>query len=111
MLMFAAMNWPRLAADLVLIAHTAFIAFVLFGLLLTWAGYFAGWRWVRSFGFRATHLAAIGYVVIQAYFGIVCPLTVVESNLRERSGQIAYDDRGFIHHWLHNLIFFDAPGW
>ena len=105
------MTWPRLAADLVLILHTGFIAFVLFGLLLTWVGYFAGWQWVRSFGFRAAHLAAIAYVVIQTYFGIVCPLTSLENYLRHRAGQTAYDEHGFIQHWLHNLIFFAAPGW
>jgi hypothetical protein len=105
------MNWPRLAADLVLIAHTGFIAFVLFGLLLTWVGYFAGWNWTRGLTFRATHLAAIGFVVVQSFAGIVCPLTILENMLRERAGQAAYGDRGFIHHWLHNLIFFSAPPW
>ena len=105
------MNWPRIAADLTLILHTAFIAFVLVGLILTWIGIFARWRWVRGFGFRATHMAAIVFVVVQAYFGIVCPLTILENNLRVRAGQSAYGDRGFIHHWLHNLIFFDAPSW
>jgi hypothetical protein len=111
MLIFANMNWPRIAADLVLIAHVAFIGFVLFGLVVTWLGILFGWRWVRGFGFRAAHLLAIGFVVIQAYFGIVCPLTVLENNLRVRGGQQAYGSRGFISHWLHNLIFFDAPSW
>ena len=105
------MNWPRVFADLVLILHTAFIAFVLVGLILTWLGIFLRWRWVRGFSFRAAHMAAIAYVVVQALFGIVCPLTIWENQLRVRAGQTAYDDRGFIHHWLHNLIFFDAPSW
>ena len=105
------MNWPRIAADLVLVVHTAFIAFVLVGLILTWVGIFRGWRWVRGFGFRATHMATILFVVAQAYFGIVCPLTILENDLRLRAGQPAYGDRGFIHHWLHDLIFFDAPSW
>jgi hypothetical protein len=105
------MNWPRVFADLILVLHTAFIAFVLVGLVLTWVGIFRRWRWVRGFAFRAAHLAAIGYVVVQAYFGIVCPLTIWENQLRVRAGQTAYGDRGFIHHWLHDLIFFDAPSW
>jgi len=105
------MNWPRIGADAVLILHTAFIAFVLLGLIVTWIGIFRRWRWVRGFGFRATHMLAIGFVVVQAYFGIVCPLTILENNLRQRGGQVAYGDRGFIHYWLHNLIFFDAPKW
>jgi len=111
MLISLAMNWPRVFADLVLILHTAFIAFVLVGLVLTWVGIFHRWRWVRGFGFRAAHMAAIVYVVAQAYFGIVCPLTIWENQLRVRAGQQAYSDRGFIHDWLHNLIFFDAPSW
>jgi hypothetical protein len=105
------MNWPRVFADLILVLHTAFIAFVLVGLILTWVGIFRRWRWVRGFAFRATHLAAIVFVVVQAYFGIVCPLTIWENQLRLRAGQPAYGDRGFIHHWLHDLIFFDAPSW
>jgi hypothetical protein len=105
------MNWPRIAADAVLILHTAFIAFVLFGLIVTWIGIFRRWRWVRGFTFRTAHLLAIAFVVLQAYFGIICPLTILENNLRQRAGQLAYTDRGFIHYWLHNLIFFDAPGW
>jgi hypothetical protein len=105
------MNWPRIGADAVLIGHTAFIAFVLFGLIITWIGIFRGWRWVRGFAFRATHLLAIAFVVVQSYCHIICPLTVLENNLRQRGGQLAYGDRGFIHYWLHNLIFFDAPGW
>jgi hypothetical protein len=105
------MNWPRVFADLILVAHTAFIAFVLVGLVLTWLGIFRRWRWVRGFGFRAAHMAAIAYVVVQALFGIVCPLTIWENQLRLRAGQPAYGDRGFIHYWLHDLIFFDAPSW
>jgi hypothetical protein len=105
------MNWSRTLADLILILHAAFIAFVLLGLVLTWVGIFCGWKWVRGFTFRAAHLLAIAFVVVQTYLGIVCPLTEWENRLRVAGGQQAYGDRGFIHHWLHNLIFFDAPGW
>ena len=111
MLISSTVNWSRIAADAILILHTAFIAFVLFGLVLTWVGIFLRWEWVRGFAFRAAHMLAILFVVVQAYFGIVCPLTIWENQLRLRGGQQAYGERGFIHHWLHNLIFFDAPGW
>ena len=47
------MNWPRVFADLILVLHTAFIAFVLVGLVLTWVGIIRRWRWVRGFAFRA----------------------------------------------------------
>ena len=105
------MNWPRLLADLILILHTTFIAFVVLGLLIVWVGIVGRWGWVRNFYFRAAHLLAIGYVVAQAWCGVVCPLTIWESDLRVRAGQAAYDERGFIVHWLHRLIFFEAEPW
>ena len=105
------MGWSRIAADLVLIFHTGFIAFVILGLVLTWLGYFLKWDWTRRWIFRAVHLAAIGYVVLQSYLGIVCPLTMLENNLRVRAGQDPYGNAGFIAYWLHHVIFFTAPTW
>ena len=101
----------RLLADLILILHAAFIAFVILGLVLIWAGYFLNWRWTRTWSFRLAHLAAIALVVVQAFLGIACPLTIWESKLRIRAGQDQYGEGGFIEHWLHQLIFFEAPTW
>ncbi|HEV2294258.1 MAG TPA: DUF2784 domain-containing protein [Tepidisphaeraceae bacterium] len=105
------MNGYRIAADVVLVLHTAFIAFVLFGLIVVFIGMAKRWEWVRNFWFRVAHLAAIAYVVVQALFGLVCPLTTLENNLRVRGGERAYSEGGFIQHWLHQLIFFDAEPW
>ncbi len=105
------MNGYRFLADFVLVTHTAFIAFVLFGLVAILLGMWRRWDWTRSFAFRVAHLAAIGYVVVQALFGLVCPLTDLENALRVRAGQDPYAQTGFIQHWLHKLIFFDAEPW
>jgi hypothetical protein len=101
----------RIAADAILILHTLFIAFVLFGLVLIWIGYFRSWTWTRGVAFRVAHLCAIGYVVLQSYGRIACPLTILENNLRIRGGQEPYSHNGFIADWLHRLIFFSAPSW
>lgn len=101
----------RLLADLVLITHAAFIGFVVFGLLMIVAGGALGWGWVRRPVFRLAHLGAILYVVIQAWFGVMCPLTTLESTLRERAGQDPYAPDGFIAHWLRSIIFFEASPW
>ena len=105
------MNVYRLLADLVLILHTAYIAFVLLGLVVVLLGIWRRWNWTRNLWFRAVHLASIGYVVVQAYFGVVCPLTTLESSLRVRGGQDPYAEAGFIQYWLHELIFFRAEPW
>ena len=105
------MSVYRVLAELVLILHTAFIAFVLFGLIAVLIGMAARWEWTRNFWFRAAHLAAIGYVVVQALYGMVCPLTTLENYLRSRAGQDPYGEAGFIQYWLHKLIFFDAEPW
>jgi hypothetical protein len=105
------MGWNRLAADLVLIVHAMFIAFVVLGLVLVWMGYFLKWEWTRSWVFRLAHLAAIGLVVVQAYLGVDCPLTILENRLRVAAGQDPYGDAGYIAYWLHRVIFFQASPW
>ena len=99
-----------LAADGLLIIHTLFIAFVVFGLILIITGLAGQWRWVRNPWFRFLHLGAIGIVVVQSWLGVVCPLTTWENNLRERAGDVAYAG-SFIQHWLHKLIFYQADAW
>ena len=98
------------AADLVLITHVAFVAFVVVSLPLIWCGGFCGWKWIRNPWFRTLHLAAIGLVVVQAWLGIVCPLTTLEMFLRTRAGDATYNNT-FIAHWLQQLLYYDAPPW
>ena len=100
----------RLAADAVLVFHVSYVAFVLVGFVLTVVGILARWNWVRNLWFRGLHLAAILLVVAESLLGIICPLTIWESQLRQLAGQSAY--RGdFIAQWLHDLLFFDAEPW
>jgi hypothetical protein len=100
-----------LAADVVLIVHAMFIAFVVLGLIIIWIGWFRRWRWTRGIVFRVAHLAAIALVVVQSFAGWSCPLTDLENYLRIRGGQDPYADTGCIAYWLHRVIFFTAPPW
>ena len=100
----------RALADAVLITHIAFVAFVVLGLLLILAGGFCGWRWVRNPWFRWTHLSAILIVVFEALYGIVCPLTTLENELRRRAGQTGYQG-DFIANVVHDLLFYDLTPW
>jgi hypothetical protein len=100
----------RLLADAVLSIHFAIVIFVVGGLMLVLVGNWCGWRFVNTWWFRLAHLAAIGIVVAQAWLGIVCPLTTLESWLRVQANEPAYE-ASFIEHWVSRLIYYDAPAW
>nr|WP_145550553.1 DUF2784 domain-containing protein [Variovorax boronicumulans] len=97
-------------ADAVLVLHVAIVLFVVGGLLLVVGGNLAGWRWVNHWWLRLLHLATIGFVVAEAWLGITCPLTTWEMALRLAAGQPAHAG-GFLQHWLHRLLYWDAPAW
>ena len=98
------------AAEVVLIAHAAFIVFVVGGQGLILAGWMLGWRWPRNPPFRLAHAGAIALVVLESWFGIMCPLTWLEFRLRAAAGSPLAAD-SFIGYWLQRLIFHDAPPW
>jgi len=86
------------------------VLFVIVGLVLIFAGKLAGWSWVRNRVFRIAHLAAIGVVVLQSWFGVICPLTTLEMWLRARAGGATYAG-SFMAHWLDTLLYYRAPAW
>jgi hypothetical protein len=56
------------------------------------------------------HIIAIGIVVLQSWLGMICPLTTVEQELRERAGDDIYSG-SFIAHWLETILYYQAPAW
>lgn len=97
-------------ADVILMIHVLFVVFVVGGLIVIYLGLFMQWRWVRNIWFRLAHLAGIGIVVLQSWFGVICPLTTFEMWLREQAGAQTYQG-SFIQHWLQTLLYYDAPAW
>jgi hypothetical protein len=105
--MLASVNMLSLLADLVLIIHVAFVAFVVLGFVFIWVGYFCGWRLVYDIRFRLVHLVAMGVVFAESVLGLICPLTTWEGALRMRSGEGQTYEGSFIAHWLGRILFFD----
>ena len=99
-----------LLADAVLLLHLGIVLFVVGGLVLIVAGNRFGWHWVNGWGLRIAHLGAIAVVVMESWFGIVCPLTTLEAWLRMQAGSAPYD-AGFIEHWVQRALFYSAPTW
>ena len=81
-------------ADLVLLAHAAFILFAAAGALL-----------LRRFPRVAwLHLPAVAWGVAIEWSGGICPLTPLEVWLRRRAGAAGYES-SFIEHYVTALIY------
>ena len=76
-------------ADLVLVAHLAFVVFVVAGGLLV----------LRRPRLAWIHLPVALYGVVIEYVGFVCPLTPLEVWLRRRGGEAGYEG-GFVEHYV-----------
>ena len=97
-------------ANAVLLSHVGIVLFIIGGLLLTLLGAALRWRWVKNFWFRALHLLGIVYIALEAWLGIVCPLTTLELWLRTQAGQSVYEG-DFIAYWMRQIMFYEAPPW
>ena len=84
----------RLLADTLVVAHLAFVAFVLFGGLLA-----LRWRAVPWL-----HLPAAAWGAAIEVFGWICPLTPLENRLRRAGGEAGYGG-GFVENYLLPVLY------
>jgi hypothetical protein len=84
----------RLLADVVVVTHLSFIAFVAAGGLLAWK--WPGLLWV--------HIPVVVWAVAIVTVGFTCPLTPLEKYLRDRAGESSYDG-GFVDHYLDGVVY------
>ena len=84
----------RIAADLVLVLHLAFVAFVALGGVLVL-------RWPRL---AWLHLPAAAWGSLIEFAGWICPLTPLEVALRELSGEAGYPG-DFLQHYIVSLLY------
>ncbi len=100
--------WYGFLADLIVVFHCAYIAYVVLGQLAIVVGWAFRRQWVRNFWFRTTHLAAIAFVAFEEGIGMVCPLTTWENQLRELAGQVTRAGT-FMGRLFHDVIFLNLP--
>ena len=84
----------RIAADLVVATHFAFVLYVVLG------GVFA-LKWKRS---AWVHIPTAVRGVVIEFAGWVCPLTPLENWLREKGGAPGYSG-SFVEHYLEPLLY------
>ena len=97
-------------ANAILLLHVAVVVFVVLGLPAIVVGNWRKIAWANGLWWRSAHLLAIAVVVLQAWLGQYCGLTVLESKLRQQAGQAGYEG-GFIEHWLQALLYYEGPLW
>lgn len=84
----------RIAADLIVVLHLAFILFVGLGALLC-----LRWKWMAWL-----HLPAVAWGAAIEFRQGICPLTPLEQRLRLAAGDAGYAG-GFIDHYLLPIIY------
>ena len=84
----------RVLADVVVVTHLVFIAFVVLGGLLA-----LRWRFAP-----VLHLPAALWGVYIELSGGICPLTPLENNLRQMAGSEGYSG-GFIDHYIVPIVY------
>lgn len=84
----------RLAADVVVVVHFAFVVFVVIGGVVAL-------RWPKVLWL---HVPAVLYSVWIIVFSITCPLTPLERNLRERGGADRYSE-SFIERYVEGVLY------
>jgi len=90
------MGW-RILADLLVVLHLAFAAFVVFGGFLAWK-----WRWAIF-----AHVPALAWGFWVEISGQICPLTPLENHFRHLAGEAGYQG-GFLDHYLVPILY--PPG-
>ena len=85
----------RLLADAAMVAHFAFLAYLV-------VGGFLAWRWPRTIW---VHLAVAAYGFFNVLVGWDCPLTHVENWGRERAGETTLPATGFIDHYIAGVVY------
>jgi hypothetical protein len=85
----------RLVADAAMVAHFAFLAYLVVGGFLAW-----WWPWTIW-----THVAVCVYGLLNVLVGWPCPLTHVEDWGRAGAGEETLPGTGFIDHYLAGVVY------
>jgi hypothetical protein len=86
--------FSRIVADLVLMLHFGFVAFVVFGGLLVLRWPICAWL----------HVPALLWGTFVECAGAICPLTPLEIAWRERGGEAGYPG-GFLEHYVTVVLY------
>ncbi len=89
-----------IAADIVIVIHVLWIAFVILG--------FPVFLWVNSTRWRLIHLAAVIWMILMQITHSICPLTYLEAWLKSEGREAEVYSGKFIIETIERLIYVDT---
>lgn len=93
-----------LLADIILVFHFCIVIFVTSGFFLIPIGYKFNWNWITNKKLRMFHIGLMIFITVETFFGMTCPLTYIENNLRG-----IYGSTSFIGFWIQKIVYWDFP--
>lgn len=90
-------------ADVVAIGHLVWVFSVVVGFVWTLVALFAHYKLLDCFWIRTIHLVFVILIALLPRFGMNCPLSVIELNLRLHSGS-AFEE-SFALHYLQKFVY------
>jgi hypothetical protein len=100
-----------LLADLILYFHFLYVLGVLVPIPLIVIGSWYDWKWVRLLWLRRVHACMMLLVVLEAFIGMICPLTEWETAIRAKGPGGNIYPKGFIAALVAKLLFSDFELW
>lgn len=92
----------NILSDTVLVIHFAWIIFIITALPIA--------LFFNLKGLRIFHTLALIFTIIMQATGTLCPLTIIEENLRRRGSATFSYEGSFIITWLRKLIYIEDLG-
>jgi hypothetical protein len=100
----------RLLIELLLIVHAGIVLFNISAFIAIVGGMCFHWQWTANRLFRFTHISLLAIVALQALLGRLCPLTILEFQLRQAAGETVIEE-SFVARIIENFIYYDLPLW
>ena len=91
-------------SEIVLLFHFCIFLFMILSFFLIPLGYYQKWELVKNKYYRLIHLVLMGIIFIETILGFMCPLTILESFLRN---DIEINNK--ITQIIHQIMYCDLP--
>jgi len=95
----------KFLAEIILVIHFLWILFMLYGFVYNLVGLLFNKKLLKNFWLRTIHLVGILYVASLAILNKYCPLTILETKLRQKFDPTFSQPDSFIIYHLEKIVY------